>query len=385
MSAPPALVVRAVAPVPLPVPAERTAKEGFQIPSLDGIRAASFFVVFAAHSGLQRIVPAHFGLTLFFFLSGYLITTLLRMEHEKTGGVSIRQFYLRRVLRIFPPFYLVLALTGALTALGLLGSTLTARAVIAQVSHLTNYYIIRHGWWEGMPPGTSVYWSLAVEEHFYLGFPLLFVLLRRTLRSNVRIAMVLLGICALILAWRFTLVFALHSARDRTYIATDARVDSILFGCVLALWHNPVLDRTISDRSLARTWLPLGIAAVLLSVTVRQPAFDQTLRYTLQSAGLFPFFVAAVRWHDRGVFRIFSLRPLKYVGMLSYSLYLLHFTALWALELHTSWPTPVRGAVALAIIIGASTVIYHLIEKPCGRLRKKLSRYLEGASAPHAA
>ena len=342
--------------------AKRPAKEGFQIPSLDGIRAASFMVVFASHAGLQRVLPAHFGLTLFFFLSGYLITTLLRMEYEKTGDISIRQFYLRRVLRIFPPFYLVLALTAALTALGLLGSALSAPALIAQASHLTNYYIIRHGWWVGMPPGTSVYWSLAVEEHFYLGFPLLYLFLRRRLRSNEQIAAALFSLCALILAWRAVLVFGLDVSRDRTYIATDTRIDSILFGCVLAVWHNPVLDKpTIGDRSLARVWLPLGVAMVILSVVVRQPAFDQTLRYTLQSAGLFPFFIAAVRWHDRGVFRLLNLRPVKYVGMLSYSLYLLHFTVIWGLELHTRWPTPVRGAVALATVSSPRLLTYMLM------------------------
>src|SRR5579862_8043425 len=78
-----------------------------QIPSLDGLRAVSFFIVFLAHAASERYIPAHLGLAIFFFLSGYLITTLLRTEFDATGGVSLRQFYLRRVLRIFPPFYLV--------------------------------------------------------------------------------------------------------------------------------------------------------------------------------------------------------------------------------------------------------------------------------------
>src|SRR5438105_2995303 len=81
---------------------------GFQIPSLDGIRAVSFLIVFLAHAGLERYVPGYFGLTVFFFLSGFLITTLLRREYDRTGSVSLSHFYLRRILRIFPPFYLVL-------------------------------------------------------------------------------------------------------------------------------------------------------------------------------------------------------------------------------------------------------------------------------------
>src|SRR5687768_15370495 len=86
----------------------------FQIPSLDGIRAVSFLIVFLSHAGLEHIIPGGFGVTVFFFLSGYLITTLLRMEAQKTGGIDLRGFYVRRVFRIFPPFYLFLALFALL-------------------------------------------------------------------------------------------------------------------------------------------------------------------------------------------------------------------------------------------------------------------------------
>ncbi len=367
-------------------PARKPRTEAFQIPSLDGIRAASFLVVFVAHAGLHSFVPSHFGLTLFFFLSGYLITTLMRMEYEKTGTVSIKQFYLRRVLRIFPPFYLVLALAALLTWAGLLVIPLNLKALLAQCCHLSNYYIIRHGWWGQLPPGTWVYWSLAVEEHFYLVFPVLFLFLRRRMTPG-KIAAVLLGLCAAFLAWRFVLVFALDASKDRTYVASDTRMDAILFGCILAVWQNPVLDRerSVSDRMLGFVWLPLGVAMVVFSLVVRVPAFDQTLRYTLQSAGLGPFFVAAVRWHDRWPFRVFSLRPLKYMGVLSYSLYLLHEVALRFIQVNTSWPRIGSGAVALVVILLVAHGIYRYVEKPCGELRRRLSRYLEGATAVRAA
>ena len=363
------------------VPAPEPRAKAFQIPSLDGIRAASFFVVFVSHAGLERFVPAHFGLTLFFFLSGYLITTLLRMEYDKTGTVSIKQFYLRRVLRIFPPFYLVLALAALLTWAGFLLVTLNPKAVLIQCFHLTNYYIIRHGWWGRIPPGSHVYWSLAVEEHFYLAFPLLFLFLRRRMGPG-RIAAVLLGLCTIFLAWRFLLVFALGASKDRVYVASDTRMDGILFGCILAVWHNPVLDRdrSVSDRMLGFVWLPLGVAMVIYSLVVRVPAFDQTLRYTLQTAGLGPFFVASIRWHERWPFRVFSLRPMKYVGWISYSLYLLHDVALRFFQLNTSLPPIACAAAAFVAIMLVATGMYRYVEKPCGELRRKLSRYLEGAT-----
>jgi len=77
-------------------------------PSLDGLRGVSFMLVFLAHAGLEHRVPGGFGVTTFFFLSGFLITSLMRIEARSAGTVSLRHFYLRRVFRILPPFYLVL-------------------------------------------------------------------------------------------------------------------------------------------------------------------------------------------------------------------------------------------------------------------------------------
>jgi peptidoglycan/LPS O-acetylase OafA/YrhL len=153
-------------------------REALQIPSLDGLRAVSFLVVFAAHAGLE-VVPGGFGVTVFFFLSGYLITTLMRVEAERTGHVSLKHFYLRRALRILPPFYIVLTAATALAEIGFLGDTRPQlRPVLSQVLHFTNYWIAAHGW-RGIAPGTGVYWSLAVEEHFYLLFPAVFLALSR--------------------------------------------------------------------------------------------------------------------------------------------------------------------------------------------------------------
>jgi peptidoglycan/LPS O-acetylase OafA/YrhL len=369
--------------------AEAAGKEAaFHIPSLDGIRAISFFVVFIAHAGLNHIVPGYFGLSMFFFLSGFLITTLLRMEFESTGTVSLRQFYLRRVLRIFPPFYLILfaAMVCTITGFFVEGSV-TLKGALAQAFHLTNYYVIYNGWWEGMAPGTPIYWSLAVEEHFYLIFPLLYLVLRRRISSGGRMALVLATICLAILAWRCVLIFLLHAARERTYLASDTRIDSILAGCILAVWKNPVLDKTsIDDRRLAYLWLPLGTAALLISLAAfRVDAFEQTLRYTLQSFGLMPLFVAAVRWHDRAPFRLLGWAPLRRLGVFSYSMYLMHLSVLWVLHKRTHLSAIPKGAVALVIVIALAALIYRFVEKPCAKLRRSLSRHLDARSGADAA
>jgi peptidoglycan/LPS O-acetylase OafA/YrhL len=358
--------------------------DAFHMPSLDGIRTFSFLVVFLAHAGLDAFVPGGFGVTVFFFLSGFLITTLLRLEYDRHGDVSFRQFYLRRVLRILPPFYLVLAASVAAASFRVVPGGLQWPAVVAQACHFANYRIVLHGY-RGMPAGTGVYWSLAVEEHFYLVFPWLYLALRRSGAAPLRQATILWAICGAVFAWRCVLVYGLHTMTDRTYVASDTRVDSILFGCALAVYGNPVLDgqSSVSDRTWKLIFLPLS--ALLLGVTFlyRPPAFRETLRYSLQGVALYPLFIAAVRFPTWGPFRILNLRLVAFLGVLSYSLYLVHHVVIDALEMHVPLPAIARGPLALAISIGIAWGIYRVVERPCANLRKRLSRTITGgASSP---
>jgi peptidoglycan/LPS O-acetylase OafA/YrhL len=358
-----------------PRQAPSSPKDGFYIPSLDGIRAAAVMLVFLAHAGLNEQVPGNFGVTVFFFLSGFLITTLLRIEFDKKGRISLKAFYLRRTLRILPPMYLVLGLASALVLVGALEGSLHLDAVLAQVFHLSNYYVVYAGWWDGRAPGTWIYWSLAVEEHFYLLFPLFYLLLRRFVPARRHQMLVLLGICAAVLAWRCGLVFLLDAWKERTYLATDTRVDSILFGCILAICGNPVLDRArVLGRWWTLFWLPLGVAGLLASFVIREPWFQETFRYTLQGLALFPVFVVAICYHDWGVFRLLNIGWVRFLGVLSYSLYLVHPTILFGLAQWTSWHPVARGALALGLSVLVSTAIYYFVEKPCAHLRKRLSR-----------
>src|SRR5258708_6677566 len=127
----------------------------FHIPSLDGMRTTAFLFVFLAHAGVPGI-PGGFGVTVFFFLSGYLISTLLRMEVERKGQISFKLFYLRRALRILPPFYLVLTAACVLALTGLTLGPLSVRATLAQALHYANYWEAFHGF-DGTANGTGVY------------------------------------------------------------------------------------------------------------------------------------------------------------------------------------------------------------------------------------
>lgn len=361
---------------------EAAPRAAFHIPSLDGLRAISFLIVFVAHAGWDHLVPGGFGVTVFFFLSGYLITTLMRMEFEKTGRVDFKQFYLRRALRILPPFYLVLGTATGLTALGVLSGTLEVPAVLSQAFHYANYWIASHGY-HGQATGTGVYWSLAVEEHFYFVFPALYLLFRKLKMSPLSQASAFLGLCLLVMAWRFFLV-SQGAVENRTYVATDTRVDSILFGCMLAVYRNPILDDPKVPATSLWKWVmfPLGMAGLLFSFLYRNPAFRETWRYTLQGLSLIPLFVVAIRSPGFGPMRLLNTRPLAFIGTLSYSLYLVHHVIIYALldrlpQVHVA----VRLVLALGLAVGIAYVLYLYVEKPCADLRKKLSQPRKAPSA----
>jgi peptidoglycan/LPS O-acetylase OafA/YrhL len=349
-------------------------KSGIQIPSLDGLRAVAFTFVFLAHAGLSHVVPGAFGVTVFFFLSGFLITTLMRLEYETSKRISFKHFYLRRVLRIFPPFYLVLAGAVVGCLIGVVPGMFEWRAVIAQALHYGNYWLIVHGF-DGVPAGTGVYWSLAVEEHFYLLFPLLYRLLTRFVLTPRGQATMLWALCGLVLLWRFVLVVGLGSGEDRTAIATDTRVDSLLFGCALAIFGNPALDSSsFGERTWKGVLLPLAVVGLLATFLVRDMTFRETVRYSLQGVCLIPVFVCAIRYPSWGPMRVLNLRPVAYVGMLSYSLYLMHQILIYVAieQLQGKVHRFFVGVVALGAALLLASIIYQLVEKPCARLRKRL-------------
>jgi peptidoglycan/LPS O-acetylase OafA/YrhL len=320
-------------------------------------------------------VPGGFGVTVFFFLSGFLITTLMRLEWQKSGTVQLSKFYLRRVLRILPPFYLVLVLATGLTALGVLRWPLDWHAVAAQFLHFANYWVIWHGD-GGFARGTGVYWSLAVEEHFYFLFPLLYVALRKLRATPLQQVLTLGSLCAVVLAWRCVLVFLFHAGSDRTYMGSDARFDSILFGCALAVYGNPVLDAQRHGDALWKYALfPLGIAALLASFLIRNPSFRETFRYSLQGMALVPVFVCAIRYPRWGAMKVLNSRPVAYIGVLSYSLYLIHQIIFFALidRLGAIWGTAACAVASLVLSVAFALLLQQFVEKPCARLRRRFS------------
>jgi len=348
------------------------------IPGLDGIRACAFLMVFLAHalrgSSIVRFVPATLGITIFFFLSGYLITTLLRHEADLTGTVSLRDFYLRRALRILVPLYVVYALAAVVAHFALhdsAGNGLGALSVIFQIYNYTGqlFGIAQ------VPDGMTVLWSLAIEEHFYLLFPLAYLLLRRY--APQRMVPALTIFCLVELVWRFVLVLVLHAPNDWASFATDARLDSILWGCLLALRNNPLYgDPSILPRNRARLAFFCGIVFFVLVALPQSPLYKDTLRYTLQALDLYVLFSFIVAHPGDWTARWLEWPPLRYVGRISYVLYLAHFFILEALVHHLPPSLATRVAVTAPLGLVMSVLFAALVraalELPLQRLRARL-------------
>ncbi|WP_242184033.1 acyltransferase [Sphingomonas sp. CARO-RG-8B-R24-01] len=334
------------------------------ISPLDGFRALAILIVFVAHCGLEKLVPGGFGVTIFFFLSGYLITTLLRAEFAQTGRIDIRAFYVRRSVRILPSLYITVLLLLGLTQWLPAEHPAEFWGVFSQLAFLTNY-----PWITGNAQGVTgpPLWSLAVEEHFYLVFPVIFSATLAALPPR-KAAGLCLGACIAVLGIRLATV-ATISDIGKVYYWTHTRIDSILFGCCLALWQNPVLDKGAWQPRIIHV---LFASAILLGcLAIRDELFRQTVRYTLQGGALFVIFSYAI--HDRGWVSIaLSTRPLRVIALYSYTLYLIHVPIIAGV--HALFPA--LGLLGLIVISGALSMLYAagmyaLVEQPAANWRRR--------------
>lgn len=343
--------------------------KNFYIPSLDGIRAVAFLIVFIAHSGAKTFIPGGFGVTIFFFLSGYLITTLLRLEYNKTESVNLPLFYVKRVLRIFPPFFIAVIIGLLLTHLGVLERPVHWKDLLLLIFQCHNYATL---WgYDNIPLGMGIYWSLAIEEHFYLIFPLLFIWLMKRF-SAPKTSLYLAGICILILAWRVFLVATLDSYENRIYKSSDTRIDSLLFGCIMAISVNPNLDILKLSKKNLLLMVLASFIILLFTFLIRESFVRETIRYTLQGIALFPLFYYAIKYKEDFFIKWLNGGLIKHLGALSYTLYLLHFMVLLGVQKYFPESKIVSAFIALLISIAMAQIIHYTVEKPLIRWRRKM-------------
>lgn len=335
-----------------------------QTPQLDGLRAIAIAIVFFGHSGFGG---GGLGVTVFFFLSGYLITSLLRAEVAQRGSIDLPAFYLRRTLRIMPPLYISLLLVFVVWNLGWLSHPVDPWAIPAQVLFVQNYA----GLWghsEGLP--LTGLWSLAVEEHFYLVFPLLYLTVLGRM-TPTRAATWCLTTCVAVLGLRIVNVLVLDDY-SVNYQWTHTRIDSILFGSCLALWNNPILDKAPWQPRWWHAAVALGLMA--FTFVYRDPVFRETIRYSLQGLALFVLFSYALQ--DKGLVSWgLSSWAARRIGLYSYTLYLIHNPLFKLADQYLEVHGLARTLLVLVAALAYSAAMYALVERPAGNLRRRLHEH----------
>jgi len=376
------------------------------IPALDGLRAASIALVMLSHFGFGAFVPGIFGVTIFFFVSGFLITRQLISEVGATGTLRFDMFYLRRVLRLYPA--LIVMVTASAVVFPTLGGRMATSDIVWALFYGTNYHAMAGGNQSGIPfvpHPFAILWSLAVEEHYYLAFPLIVWLFGR---SREKLAWAIGVLILAVTAWRFHVVgycadhpqVGFCAVPFRIEHGTDTRVDSILYGALLATllgsrWGGNVLASLRSPAVFAA-----GALALLASFVIRDAWFRDGLRFSVQGMGLFICVGAILYAAPLAPLRRLLAYPVAIlIGRWSYSLYLWHWpvfslcgvllpTAIWLPFLHgagsLAWTAllfPTLTAVSLALAIGS----YYGIERPMVTLRRRFGSHAvadRGGQAP---
>lgn len=336
----------------------RAARFGSSIrymPALDGLRAVSVFMVFAIHAFPGGTFPGGLGVDVFFVISGFLITTILLREHNKTGRISLRKFYLKRALRLYPAFLVMVAVFLAAFSLLQITFARDLRDSAISLTYLSNIWMT--------VTGTSLNhlshtWSLAMEEQFYLVWPLMLILILRLGMPRSAIV-ILLGVltAASFVGWVLT-------ADDFPYNPLT-KAGGLLVGCIAAVLveRRPWESKTLAYCSVAAFvlvfaaetagWIGREISMPVASVAV---------------AGMILHLAYGQGW----LVTALSGRIVTYLGSISYAIYLWHYPIIYALRKSTELPDVAIAAIALVATLALSAASQKLIERPAMRLKARL-------------
>ena len=325
-----------------------------RIAPLDGIRGFAIVLVLIAHTVHTRTgdTLGSFAVSLFFVLSGYLITSLLVRERAKTGRIDLRAFFGRRVRRIFPAYYVYLA---AITIATLIGWTDTDWRILGlDALYLRNYaFGLPPDWWTGHA------WTLCIEEQFYFVWPV--VLVAGGLKWGWRFAMTCL-VAAPIL--RVATYLAFPHARDFVDVMLPTRIDMLMYGCALAMFaaERPERIAAVSVRTGTVTLLALlAVSAIGIALAVRFGGLYQfTIGYTIIGFTCATIVFYVVKYPMTLLGRALSLSWVTWLGRISYSLYLWQQPFLTPDLNHTIFGRFPFGLITAILIAIAS---YYFIER----------------------
>ncbi len=343
------------------------------VPALDGLRAIAVMLVFSLHLDVPEFPGGNLGVDIFFALSGYLITSLLLREFDVTGSISLKRFYIRRILRLFPALLFILAVYSAGTMIFYPNWHDHLVAVLSALFYVSNW-MIAFNWGPFGLMGLMHTWSLAVEEQFYLIWPPLLVLGLRTLRFSRLLVLTALTAC-LSIAWRLYLQ-SKGASVDRLYCGFDTRLDCLAVGCIAALIMSRGLVPKRATDILALNWLQaLILTSFILFAAIfhSESPFMLGIGHTLVAAATCCLICGLLNGEDSPVNRFLSLPPMVFVGKLSYAIYLWHHPVLILLRSRAhlgGW----KLFIAAVVITGAASVFsYYFVELRFLRLKEKFT------------
>jgi peptidoglycan/LPS O-acetylase OafA/YrhL len=353
------------------VPARRGA-----IASLDGLRAISISLVLLAHLVDESLFPGGLGVYVFFVISGFLITRLLLAEQAEIGTISLKMFYLRRIFRLYP---VMLVFAGIVILVDLcIGRPFNFLEPASALGYFANYltvYLDAKGVAQEMP--FSVFWSLSLEEHFYILFPVAFLVLKG---DPVRLIWLVTALCLGCLLMRIGDAF-LHPKLIETqtfYVLSQYRLDSIGFGVLLALACQTANGRALLLRFTKPIFPIVALAVLLACLVIRDPWFRETWRYSVQgisiaviiSAVLFGRRYQQIQW-------FLNISPVRWIGRLSYSLYVWHLGVSYFLPVQ-GWPAWEQSVICLVASLVVASISHYVVERPFVALRRRFRSGMEG-------
>jgi len=352
-----------------------------RIGSLDGLRALSIGLVLFGHLGGTRGFPlaeaggfaGMLGVRVFFVISGYLITRLLLDEHEARGSIRLSRFYFKRIFRIFVPYYAFLAIVVTAARFGwvqLAPGDLGYALAYASDHHLHAEWA--HGGWT-----LGHTWSLAVEEQFYLLWPVVLVMLGARKALFVAAAALLLAPAGRLFVW-----YLQPEASFAIGKTAGTVVDTIASGCLLAGLRDFLGKSARYGRLLQSRWFFLVPAAVVASMAIEdRPRLAFTVGAVILNLGIALCVDRCIRLPQAWATKLLATAPLVAIGRASYSIYLWQqpFLDRYAPGLPSTFP---ENLIALALTAAAA---YFLIEKPSLIARASLQALWTRAAATRGA
>lgn len=342
-----------------------------RLPGLDGLRGLAVVAVVLFHGNWTWAKGGFVGVSVFFTLSGFLVTSLLIAEHRNSGRVSLRRFWSRRFGRLLPAAWLTIAATVLAAALLDAYDVEDRGDALASLLQVANWRFLASGASYGdvfaAPSPFRHFWSLAIEEQVYVVLPLIIgaVLVRRA--GSLRALGVVLGaLCAASIAS----VLASESV-DRIYYATDARAAEILFGALAAVvvaspGLRDRLVRTHGSRRLLGALGTAGFAAIAYASVVVEAGSSFVASGGLVAIGVASAIVVVSVASGAGpVARLCSASPLRWLGEVSYGVYLVHWPLLvFVTERRTGLSHGPRFALVVAVTLGAAYLSARWFERP---------------------